>query len=216
MAKQARSQLTHNRILSSAAAEFARHGYPHANLQEVAARIGLTKGALYGHFGSKKLLAEALVAQLDDLLRAFPTEPGPDGTAPAVAGLRSFSCSLADRIESDVRINAALRLVLDEAQATLEPPAFLTDLRQHSLDLVDRAQRADGLSPALAGGPVADLMVSMLVGAYCTAPAADRSGLAVRVRGMWDVLVPALTAPGPPERPAPPSPPALGDRAQTE
>ncbi|MFI9269863.1 TetR family transcriptional regulator [Kitasatospora sp. NPDC052896] len=183
MVKQARSRHTHEQILDAAAAEFARYGYPVANLQRVADRIGLTKGALYGHFGSKEQLAEALVGRLDELLEP----PGPPG-APPIAELRSLTCALAERIEADVRTNAALRLVVDEAQAASEEPKFLVEVHKRALDLLSR----EGLDATCPPGPVADLAVAVLVGAYYTAPAADRRGLADRVRGMWDVLTPSV------------------------
>jgi AcrR family transcriptional regulator len=165
MPKQARSRLTHERILTSAATEFAQYGYHAASLQGVANRIDLTKGALYGHFVSKEQLATALTGELDEVLRAVAAEiRGSEGPQ----AIRSFTCSLAERIESDVRINAAVRLVLDKAQISLELFKFLEGMRRH--------------------GALADLAVAMLVGAYYTAASTDRRDLSARVRAMWDAL----------------------------
>ncbi|MFJ6517957.1 TetR family transcriptional regulator [Streptomyces filamentosus] len=61
MVKQERARRTRERVLDAAAHEFAAHGYAHTTINGVAARLGMTKGALYGHFASKDLLAAALL-----------------------------------------------------------------------------------------------------------------------------------------------------------
>lgn len=170
MAKQARSLRTHELVLDAAAAEFARHGYPRANLQHVAERTGLTKGALYGHFASKEQLARALTGHLDAVAAEILARYA-DPESPARERLRALCCELAGRVESDVRFNAALRLMLDEAPAAPEPPGLLADLRALG-------------EPA--AGALADLATVILVGAYCTAPDLERRGLAERVRALWD------------------------------
>ena len=171
MAKQARSLRTHELVLDAAAAEFVRHGYPRANLQHVAARTGLTKGALYGHFASKEHLARALTEHLDEVAAGILARHA-DADLPVRERLRALCCELASRVESDVRFNAALRLVLDEAPTAPESPGLLADLR------------ALGEEPTAAA--LADLAAVILVGAYCTAPDLERRGLAERVRELWD------------------------------
>lgn len=57
------SNSTRRGLLIAAAAVFDRDGYVRATLDDVCERAGVTKGALYGYFGSKRALA---VAVLDD------------------------------------------------------------------------------------------------------------------------------------------------------
>lgn len=52
---------TRDELLAAAAEVFERDGYARATVDDVCFRAGVTKGALYGHFGSKKALAVALV-----------------------------------------------------------------------------------------------------------------------------------------------------------
>jgi AcrR family transcriptional regulator len=187
MAKQARSRRTHELVLDAAAAEFARHGYPRANLQHVADRTGLTKGALYGHFASKEQLALALTGHLDEVLEKLATQTAPKDGLPRER-LRALSCRLAERIESDVRVNAALRLALDEAHSAPEPPKLLDDLRRLAGEVVQSARTEGALGDRPPTAPLADLATVILVGAYCTAPDMERRGLADRVRDLWDTL----------------------------
>ena len=61
MTQQERARRTRERVLTAAAEVFASQGYSRATLSSVADRIGMTKGALYGHFSSKRSLAGALI-----------------------------------------------------------------------------------------------------------------------------------------------------------
>lgn len=56
-----RSARTRAALLEAAARVYARRGFAGATLDEVAAEAGFTKGAVYGHFGSKEKLLLALL-----------------------------------------------------------------------------------------------------------------------------------------------------------
>ena len=59
--RSARKAETRARLLEAAARVYARRGFSGATLDEVAAEAGFTKGAVYGHFGSKENLLLALM-----------------------------------------------------------------------------------------------------------------------------------------------------------
>jgi AcrR family transcriptional regulator len=61
--RSARRAQTRARLLEAAARVYARRGFAGATLEEVAAEAGFTKGAVYGHFGSKEKLLLALVEE---------------------------------------------------------------------------------------------------------------------------------------------------------
>lgn len=60
--------LTSERILSAARACFAESGYAGASTHMVAARVGLTTGALYHHFASKRDLYMAVFTEVEQLM----------------------------------------------------------------------------------------------------------------------------------------------------
>src|SRR3990170_1956579 len=60
--------LTGERILIAARVCFAESGYAGASTHMVAARIGLTTGALYHHFASKRDLYLAVFAEVEQLM----------------------------------------------------------------------------------------------------------------------------------------------------
>ena len=51
------------RIRSKAAHLFARNGYHGTGVQEISEAVGLGRGALYHHIGSKEALAEQAIAE---------------------------------------------------------------------------------------------------------------------------------------------------------
>lgn len=56
---------TRARLIASARQAFATQGYANTSMDDFTAHAGLTRGALYHHFGDKKGLLAAVVAELD-------------------------------------------------------------------------------------------------------------------------------------------------------
>src|SRR6267378_255388 len=62
---------TRQALVSAARRLWSRHGYAATSLDDVCARAGVTKGALYHHFQNKEDLLRAVYADVeDDLVRA--------------------------------------------------------------------------------------------------------------------------------------------------
>lgn len=62
---RAAMQETRTLLLATARQMFSELGYAHTSTDDLTARAGLTRGALYHHFGDKKGLLAAVVEQLD-------------------------------------------------------------------------------------------------------------------------------------------------------
>ena len=62
---------TRESILASALAMFAEKGYEHTTFTDIAARLKMTKGAVYWHFESKQNL---LIALVDEMLEKFKAQ----------------------------------------------------------------------------------------------------------------------------------------------
>lgn len=77
--RSARKAETRERLLQAAARVYARRGFNVATLDEVAGEAGFTKGAVYGHFGSKEnlllaLMEEHIARQLAEQITLFDRE----------------------------------------------------------------------------------------------------------------------------------------------
>ncbi len=66
MATQRNPDLTRQSLLQAAFQEIYRSGFQAASLDNILSKVGVTKGALYHHFGSKEELGYAVV---DELIR---------------------------------------------------------------------------------------------------------------------------------------------------
>jgi len=90
LTQAARRRSTRAALLAAGAEVFARRGFAGASLDQVAARAGLTKGAVYHHFESKAALFLALAA---DRLAAR-AEQIPDAREAAARGGDAMAAAL--------------------------------------------------------------------------------------------------------------------------
>jgi AcrR family transcriptional regulator len=63
-AKVQQSAETRKAILDSCRQLFAKHGFSTTSIDDIARAVGITKGAVYWHFTSKKELFEAILEQI--------------------------------------------------------------------------------------------------------------------------------------------------------
>ncbi|MCG7524094.1 TetR family transcriptional regulator [Streptomyces sp. OfavH-34-F] len=70
---------TKERLLAAAREEFAAHGIAGARVDRIAELAGVNKERIYGYFGNKQKLFDAVVGRaLDELAAAVPLRPGDD------------------------------------------------------------------------------------------------------------------------------------------
>lgn len=61
---------TRAKLIAAARKAFAQKGYADASMDDFTAAVGLTRGALYHHFGDKKGLLRAVIEQIDAEMNA--------------------------------------------------------------------------------------------------------------------------------------------------
>lgn len=138
-------EATRNKLLAAARLAFQQDGYAATSMDDFTASAGLTRGALYHHFGDKKGLLAAVAAQIDDeidqRLNAISAQAPDTWTA-----LRErCGAYLGMALEPEIR-----RIVLQDARAVLGPVpdaaqqqciASLSGLLQRLMDdgVIDRA-----------------------------------------------------------------------------
>lgn len=105
---------TRARLIASAREAFAAQGYANTSMDDFTARAGLTRGALYHHFGDKKGLLAAVVAQLDSEMDARLQRITAEATDPWVGFCER--CRTYLRMAQDSEIQ---RIVLQDAPAVL-------------------------------------------------------------------------------------------------
>ena len=108
------SEETTSTLLEVARAEFAQSGYAQASIDRIAARAGLSKGAVYYHFASKAGLFERVVRDAQhDLVRRIEARAvaATPGLAAIAAGCEAF---LAAALDDELR-----QILLVDAPAVL-------------------------------------------------------------------------------------------------
>src|SRR5690606_12396956 len=117
MARQERAIRTRRTILEAAAAVFDERGYTSATIGEILERAGVTKGALYFHFGSKEELALGIFEE--QLAVSLPPQPS------KLQELVDSGLVLALRLRTEPLVRASVGLALDQGALGLDrTPAF--------------------------------------------------------------------------------------------
>ncbi|UOQ55748.1 TetR family transcriptional regulator [Leucobacter allii] len=119
-ASAADAALTARRLLEAAAALFGARGFADVALDDVARAAGVTRGAVYHHYGSKTRLFAAVVEHLQAhvaaAIVAAAADPGAGGrTAGPEERLRAGSHAFLDAVTSD----RTVRVLLIDAPAVL-------------------------------------------------------------------------------------------------
>lgn len=171
MTQQERSRRTRERVLSLTAEEMAENGYARTNLQTVADRLGMTKGALYGHFASKEALAEALEDEAAGYWRELRERTERPGLPPEQA-LHETTLGLA-RLLTNCRMRAAMRLAADGERQDRAGPNLLEEVRRCLLDQLRHAHRRGLLAP---GWPP-ELAIQVLIALIYVTVFAGRSSI---------------------------------------
>ena len=170
------AQRTRERILASALALFSKKGYEHTTFTDIAARLKLTKGAVYWHFDSKeKLLIELVRLALEKFRRQIEALM-PDGalTYPAVAEMMVRN---AEQVVSDLKGAAFFRLMKcqirwgDDSMAAVRQN-LLTNIQFGPKEVFKKAVAND-----IAAGRIP--------------PTADAEQVATVALALWDGLVQA-------------------------
>lgn len=190
--RQQRAVATRAVIVEAAAAEFDEHGYLGTSMDAVALRAGLTKGALYFHFGSKADLAGAVIARQHEVSRAYTTAAAARGTTPLEVVL-CLCEGFASQLVHEVVVSAGVRLSTDTNAREVERRDPYTDWMAVMTDLVRQGIDAGEVDPRWDPELVGRVIVPAYTGTQTVSDVLhDRSDLHERLRELWTVLLSAI------------------------
>lgn len=168
------AEKTRSRILSNALALFVKRGYEHTTFNDIAAKLKMTKGAIYWHFATKKDLLKALLGEALDRFSAVLAEKmqGREMTFPAVT---EMLVEMAERITADKRRSEFFMLMNVGLKWTDE------ELAQLAKSFIE--ERSDGPYKAVLNALKAD------VEARRVKDNVNPDEMASSVMAMWDGII---------------------------
>ncbi|BCW48720.1 ScbR family autoregulator-binding transcription factor [Arthrobacter sp. StoSoilB13] len=191
---QQRAKDTRLSVIEGAAHVFTEVGYGNASLSDITKRAGVTKGALYFHFTSKRELALAVIQEQHALVLA------------AGAGIVGSNMTALDKIIGLCRMFG--RQLLDEAivqggiRLTFEASAFDADISGPYQDWIEtveqllrQAQTEGAVRPTLEPAAFARYLVASFTGVQMVSNVLTaRTDVLRRIDEMWEFMLPAIEA----------------------
>ncbi|GAA3200643.1 MULTISPECIES: ScbR family autoregulator-binding transcription factor [Streptomyces] len=188
MARQERAIRTRRTILEAAAAVFDERGYTSATIGEILERAGVTKGALYFHFGSKEELALGVFEE--QLAISLPPQSS------RLQELVDSGLVLALRLRTEPLVRASVGLALDQGALGLDrTPAFGMWIDQTTRTLAD-AKAGGELLPHVDATETAELLVASFSGVQLLSQLrCQRQDLEHRVVLLFHHMLPGVAVP---------------------
>ncbi|MFJ4920593.1 TetR family transcriptional regulator [Streptomyces sp. NPDC088725] len=160
-------------------------------MQRIADKVGLTKGALYGHFATKEDLAAVFAERLSKVTATLSTVDSEPVGRP-FQELRELLMTAATVFQEDDITHAAFRLAAEEASATDTQIPLMAGMRESVWHLVNRLQQEEQWASPVTTAHLTDLIVAAFFGTYWTSSAEDRNELIRRTDNLWEMLSGAL------------------------
>ncbi|MFE6094300.1 ScbR family autoregulator-binding transcription factor [Streptomyces massasporeus] len=188
MARQERAIRTRRTILEAAAAVFDERGYTSATIGEILDRAGVTKGALYFHFGSKEELAVGVFEE--QLAITLPPQSS------KLQELVDSGLVMARRLRSEALVRASVGLALDQGAMDLDrTPAFRMWIDQNTQVLGEAKTRGE-LLQHVDVAETAELLVGSFSGVQLLSQLrCQRQDLERRVVVLFEHFLPSITVP---------------------
>ncbi|MFF5984329.1 ScbR family autoregulator-binding transcription factor [Streptomyces olindensis] len=188
MARQERAIRTRRTILEAAAAVFDERGYTSATIGEILDRAGVTKGALYFHFGSKEELAVGVFEE--QLAITLPPQSS------KLQELVDSGLVLARRLRSEPLVRASVGLALDQGAMDLDRTAAFRMWFDQNVQRLAEAKAQGELLPHVDVAETAELLVGSFSGVQLLSQLrCQRQDLERRVVVMFEHFLPSITVP---------------------
>ncbi|MFD4876532.1 ScbR family autoregulator-binding transcription factor [Streptomyces sp. NPDC058420] len=190
MAQQERGIRSRRSILEAAADVFGERGYDAASTNEILARAGLTRGALYHHFPSKEAIATALVEAQSEAL-VVPEHPV------KLQAVIDLTLRFSRQLQTDAVLRASVRLAVEQSTFSASAQAPYNQSITVIEDLLRQAEKQGELLPGTDMSEVASTLVGAFTGLQVMSQAySNRQDLPARISALWRLLLPGLAAPG--------------------
>jgi AcrR family transcriptional regulator len=190
-----RSESTRDALIEAARALFAERGYAAVGTEEIVRAAGVTRGALYHHFGGKRDLFEAVYERIEaELAQRIAEGALSSGAAAPLDAMRAG----AEMFLQAATEPEAQRIVLLDGPAVLGWDRWREIAAEHGLGLIEATLQAAVDAGAIRAQPVRPLahvlMGALDEAAMLVARAEDPEQMRAEVGGTLDSLLAALSS----------------------
>jgi AcrR family transcriptional regulator len=194
MVRQARSEATRRKIITSAVELFNQIGYPATGLGDIIERAEMTKGALYYHFDSKESLATAIIRQASaHLTHTFRTIA--ESPAPALENMIHGVFAVADLIHTDQVVRSGTHLLRAFGEfnevAARTYGGWIDEMTTRTRQAIEEGDLRAGVDPRAVGETIVTAMLGAELLSNAISAGAD---VLQRVARTWEVLLPAIVS----------------------
>ncbi len=190
-----RSGATRDTLIEAARSLFAEHGYAGVGTEEIVRAAGVTRGALYHHFGGKRDLFEAVYERIEiELAQRIASGALEAGATEPLAAMRAG----AEMFLHAATEPEAQRIVLLDGPAVLGWDRWREIATEHGLGLIEATLQAAieaGAIPEQPVRPLAHVLMGALdEAAMLVARAEDPERMRAEVGRTLDALLAGLSA----------------------
>jgi AcrR family transcriptional regulator len=190
-----RSEATRDALIEAARALFAERGYAAVGTEEIVRAAGVTRGALYHHFGGKRDLFEAVYERIEvELAQRIAGGALNAGAATPLEAMRAG----AEMFLQAATEPEAQRIVLLDGPSVLGWDRWREIAAEHGLGLIEATLQAAIEAGAIAEQPVRPLahvlMGALDEAAMLVARAEDPERMRAEVGRTLDALLAGLSA----------------------
>jgi AcrR family transcriptional regulator len=194
MTRQARSEVTRRKVITSAVELFNEIGYAGTGLGHIIEHAEVTKGALYYHFDSKEALAAAIIREgstnLFNVFRGIT-----ESSAPALENLIHALFVVADLASTDqvARCGTQLMRTFGEFStvASNTYAAWIDETAALTSQAIDEGDVRSEVDSRAVGETILATVLGVELLSYATTSGHDILDRLVRA---WEVLMPAIVS----------------------
>ncbi|SDW47636.1 transcriptional regulator, TetR family [Arthrobacter sp. cf158] len=189
---QQRAKDTRLAVIEGAAKVFAEIGYGNASLTDITKRAGVTKGALYFHFTSKRDLALAVI----DEQHAMVQESGSLIAAsdnPALEKIIGLCRMFGQQLLDEPIVQGGIRLTFEASAFQADVSGPYEDWINTAEQLLEQAKMDGTVRDSLDPAAFARYLIASFTGVQMVSEVlTGREDVLLRIEQMWEFMMPAL------------------------